>query len=255
MRNLVFILAKLRAWPKYSISLYLITITVLSASTPAHAMDLAFKPDLKAADWDVHTPSGKTPAHFVVEPDGALTVTASNAVAFLYRFVPDDHKAATSLSWEWQVPQDFPGTDLTSPGVDDRPIAIHVYFTDQKAGLMKRFGRGLAGMFGVPVSGRAITYVWGGLQPVGTIMPNPFMKDGEGVLIVRQASKTAHAESWRREVVDLAADYRAAFNEELAPVSVIAVSADTDDTGAESVAVVRGLKLGQFPSSAPTEVR
>lgn len=236
------ILAKLLSWPKRSFCLAVGALTIWAVA-PAYALDLAFKPDLKAADWKLHTPSGKTAARFTVEEDGSLTVSASQAVAFLYRFVPNEGQQATSLTWDWRVTKDFAGADLSQPGADDRPIAVHVYFSDQKPGLLKRMGRGLAGLFGVPVSGRAITYVWGGQQSPETMMANPFMKDGEGVLMIRQSSMAANPEAWKSEVVDLAADYRAAFGEAPSPVSVIAVSADTDDTGAVAVSQIRSLTL------------
>lgn len=212
-------------------------------SNPAPALDISFTPDLKSAGWQVHTPSGKSPALFNLQPDGSLSIEASEAVAFLYRFVPDEVKTSTTLSWSWRVNQDFPPTDLSQPGADDRPIAVHVYFSDQKAGLFKRMGRGFAGLFGVPVSGKAITYVWGGQSEPNTMMPNPFMKDGEGVLVIRQSSGVSAEDEWRYETVDLAADYRAAFGEDPAPVSVIGVSADTDDTGATALSQIRGLSL------------
>lgn len=225
---------------------------MICSGSPAYALELVFTPDLKTADWKLHTPSGQTAAQFTVEEDGSLTVAASHAVAFLYCFVPDEGKTAASLSWEWRVTEDFAGTDLSQPGADDRPVAVHVYFTDQKPGLLKRMGRGLASLFGVPVSGRAITYVWGGRQPPGTMIANPFMKTGEGVLIIRQPSMPADADAgaWKRETVDLTADYRAAFGEAPSPVSVIAVSADTDDTGASAVAQIRNLALTPGPATS-----
>lgn len=108
-------------------------------------------------------------------------------------------------------------------------------------------GRGFAGLFGVPVSGKAITYVWGGQQPRGTMMPNPFMKEGEGVLVIRQSSTVSSDDSWTYETVDLAADYQAAFGEVLAPVSVIGVSADTDDTGGSAVSQIKDVSLTATP--------
>ncbi|MBT6090297.1 MAG: DUF3047 domain-containing protein [Rhodospirillaceae bacterium] len=210
---------------------------------PAVALDLNFTPDLKSAGWRMHVPRGKQAAEFLIESTGSLTVQADSQVAFLYTFVPDDPLPGHTLRWSWRVDKDFPGTNLSDQGSDDRPLAVHVYFADQDAGLLKKMGRGMAAMFGVPVSGEAITYVWGGQRPVGTMIPNPFMDDGEGVLFIRQSPGFTATGQWVDETVDLAADYRAAFGGELSAVSVIAVSADTDDTGAQSQAQIRDLQL------------
>jgi hypothetical protein len=210
----------------------------------AAALDLTFGPDLKTAGWSSYTPRGKDTAEFQVDADGSLIVRADQAVAFLYFFVPAAEANAQTLSWDWRVDKSFPGTDLSQPGADDRALAVHVYFSDQNIGLMKRLGRGLAGVFGLPVSGRALTYVWGGKRPKGTVIPNPFMAAGEGVFIIRQSAEMVSPGQWVTEKIDLTADYKAAFGADPPPVNVIAVSADTDDTGASALALLRGLRLG-----------
>lgn len=223
----------------------LIGVLALALLTgPAIAMDLKFTPDLKSAGWRIHTPRGMQAAQFSVESTGSLTVRADSQVAFLYTLVPDAPLPGRTLSWSWRVDKDFPGTDLSKPGSDDRPLAVHVYFADQDAGLLKRMGRGMAAMFGVPVSGRAITYVWGGRRSVGTMIPNPFMDDGEGVLVIKQSPSITPTGQWIEEAVDLVADYETAFGGVPPAVSVIAVSADTDDTSAQSQAQIRDLRLG-----------
>lgn len=223
----------------------MITVLISSYNALADAQGLTFEADLQSAGWKVHTPRGKTPADFVVPTENTLEITAENAVAFLYRFVPKGEGSQTVLSWEWKVKESFSPTDLSVPGQDDRPIAIHVYFTDQNPSVMSRLSSGLAGLFGAPVSGRAITYIWGGQRPELTMLPNPFMDDGEGVLIIRRSGDQTMTEQWMSETVDLAADYNRAFGGRAPPVSVIAVSADTDDTGAKAQAVVRNLRLSQ----------
>lgn len=227
---------------KFKMSLMgMVVLAVLTA--PAVALEFGFAPDLKTAGWRIHTPRGKQTAEFLVQSTGSLTVHADSQVAFLYTIVPDAGASEHTLRWSWRVDKGFPGTDLSARGADDRPIAVHVYFADDDVGLLRKLGRGMASVFGVPVSGRAITYVWGGRRPARAMIPNPFMDDGDGVLVVQQSSSSAPTGQWVEETVDLAADYRAAFGGEPSMVKVIAVSADTDDTGAKSRAQIRDLQL------------
>lgn len=215
----------------------------------AWALDLKFTPDLKKAGWRVHTPRGQQPVNFDVEADGSLTVSADGAVSFLYATVAETPESFRALSWQWFVDQDFPGTDLSVPGADDRALAVHVYFSDENPSLMRRLGRGMASMFGAPVSGRALTYVWGGKRPVGSVIPNPFMDKGDGAIIIRRSGPAEGTGVWIDEKIDVAADYQSAFGEGAPRITVVAVSADTDDTEAFSQARIRGLQLIATPIS------
>lgn len=189
---------------------------------------LSFSSDLKETGWRLHTPRGKPAAVFSVSEDKALTVSAQAAVSFLYRRVPKAARGATGLTWTWRVDRDVPPTDLSVPGEDDRPLAVHVYFDDTDAGLMQRF----AGLFALPASGRALTYVWGSDLPPGTFLANPFMDQGKGVLVVVRPSRatTNRASEWETVRVNLADDYRRAFKRDPEPLRGLAISSDTDDT-------------------------
>ena len=204
------------------------------------ALTLPLGPDLEANGWDTYTPRGKDSASFSIDADGALQIRAEQAVAFLYRSVPSAAAHSPSMTWRWRVDEDFPPTNLSQPGADDRPLAIHVFFSDQKAGLLKR----LTGSFGrflkLPVYGRAITYVWGGPYKPGTMLANPFMPEGDGVLIIGQPSQTEH-DQWLTQTVNVASDFEAAFGTTPSPILGIAISSDTDDTGAVSVSRIRDI--------------
>ncbi len=115
------------------------------------ALTLPLGPDLKASGWNTFTPRGKDSASFSIDAEGALQIHAERAVAFLYRSVPSEAAHSTSMTWRWRVDQDFPPTDLSQPGFDDRPLALHVLFADQDAGLLKRLSGPLGRFFRLPV--------------------------------------------------------------------------------------------------------
>ncbi len=239
----------MRVFVRCSIRDFGVLLIALAVSAPAAVTQDAvyhfeFSGGLQESGWKIHTPRGKTAAEFEVVQDGALTISAEGGVSFLYRDVPKQFGGYSQLSWDWRVDRDFPPTDLSTPGVDDRPLALHVYFDDAGAGLMGRIG----GMFGLPTGGYVMTYVWGGGGLPGTVVPNPFMKDGKGALIILMPSDPSQLPSWHDVQVDLAADYQRVFG--IAPPRLrgLAISSDTDDTGATAQASIRKLNLS---SAAP----
>jgi hypothetical protein len=220
----------------------LIAVVLASAAVRAEVTcwDLPFSDDLRDAGWRLHTPRGKQPAEFSVADGDVLSVSAQSAVSFLYREVPKAARDASGLSWTWRVDQDIPPTDLSTPGADDRPFAVHVYFDDRDAGLLRRF----AGLFGLPAGGRALTYVWGGDRPQGTMIANPFMANGQGALVVvRPSSLDDIGPDWETVRVDLAGDYRRIFNREPVPLRGIAISSDTDDTATSARGRIKNVFL------------
>lgn len=230
-----------------------LTLIILAAGVcrEAEAYSFLFGTPLGSSGWDVHTPRGKKAATFEVTPDGVLTIDADAAVSFFYQTVPEEVAMSRSLSWRWRVLRDFEPTDLSVPGSDDRPIAFHVYFADPSAALSRKLMGGLGRLFGVPVSGRVITYVWGGREVPGTVIANPFMDEGEGVLIIRRPSGSDAiawrdgdgSVAWRDEKVDLTRDYKMAFGTEATAVRAIAVSSDTDDTAAVARSQISEIEL------------
>lgn len=231
----------------------LLTLLVLCApangvAAPAdsrpHAGDKTFHfefiEDLRATGWRVHTPRGKAAAEFTVAESGTLSVKARAGVSFFYIDIPQAFETADRLRWQWRVDQDFPATDLSVPGADDRPLALHVYFDNAKPRLMSR----MVGLFGLPAGGDVITYIWGGAGPAGTTLANPFMKEGTGTLVILRASDPGRIPQWINAEVDLAADYRRIFGRPPPRVRGLAISSDTDDTGATARASIRKLTLG-----------
>lgn len=178
---------------------------------------------LADAGWRVLPFGDKPPTRFDVDADGAIEVAAAGGAAFLYRPVTASEAAARR---------------------DDRPLAVHVFFAmeAERTGFLAGIWREMrARLFGAPFAGRLVTYMWGGTASAGTRLANPHLPDDGGIVVLRDG--TALLSDWQDESVDLAADYRAAFGTPAPSPAYIAVSADADDLGGDSLGWVSDLAL------------
>ena len=221
-----------------SLSLFGVLTSLLFSSSFAES--LPFAPNLDESGWQIIEVPDQSPNDMQVTEQGTLQVSSNGTVSFLVREV--EAGASATLSWEWRVEQGFVARNLDTPGQDDRPAAVHVWFPDRSRDLFSWLGGGLKDLLGYPVFGKAITYVWGAEQPAGTLMSNPFMEDGAGVMILLRPDSSPQA-SWFAERRNLAEDYQRAFGAEVQAPAYVAISADTDDTGAVARFAVRNLLI------------
>jgi len=76
-------------------------------------------------------------------------------------------------------------------------------------------------------SGQLLVYVWGGGEPRGTIVPNPYTR-GRGVYLIQRPASTPTGQ-WQSENVDLEGDYQRAFGQAPGILVGLAVASDSDD--------------------------
>jgi hypothetical protein len=183
--------------------------------------------------WTFIGVPGQTDARFEAAADGAIRMTADSAIGFLLRPLLESEvpTGAYRLAWRWKVNRAPPPSDLTSTSADDRPAAVHLLFgTAGGPGLFNAMRRGVRGfVLGAAFSGRALTYVWGGRMPGGTLLPNPHLPD-DGILLIRRGPEARLGE-WQEEEVTPAGDYQRAFGSLAPRPTYIALSVDTDDVG------------------------
>lgn len=212
------------------------SITLLAAflAGPAWAASDTAPPAFN--DWKLLVLPDKDPAEFRISETGSLRIEAMNAVGFLYAQI--DEVPSRRLAWRWRVDQNIPATDLSRSGQDDRPLALHVWFPPKPEDVS--FGDRLGALFGYPMIGQVLTYVWGGTAQRGERMPNPHFENSK-LIVLR--SGTTPTGIWFNEEIDIAADYRMAFGAPPPARAYIAISADTDDVGGTSIAQLDDLKL------------
>lgn len=164
-----------------------------------------------------------------------LDVVSDGTVSLLWRTVGQSHRSAETASWAWRVREGVSATDLTIKGGDDRNLSVYFVFVDPNR------ANALSGQNARRIlredSARALIYVWGGAHEVGSILPSPYSpRLRTKVLRISDAG-----EHW--ESVNLASDFRAAFDENPGTLVGLAISADSDDTGGRIVASVANLVL------------
>lgn len=202
---------------------------------PVAAETLATPPDLKSAGWKALKLTDGPPAEFAGREDGSIEVVTHAGTSMLYRRVEDVAAGKPILRWRWRVDETTPATDQGKKGADDRPLALHLWFPSTKGhrpGLFRRLGRSIVSAFGTPVPGKAITYIWGGTNPTGATLVNPYFGP-DGILIVLRDSHEALG-VWQKERIDYAADFEAAFGYEAPAPRFVVISADSDDTQTSS---------------------
>jgi len=196
---------------------------------------------LRLGGWGLlfqkHTP----PTRFQLDGDGRVEIETDDSVAFLFRALRQDELRSPTLSWRWKVVRGLTPANLRVSGGDDRPVAVHLWFDRPAAenGFLGRLKDGVAAVLGVPSPGKTLTYVWGGVHPRGERFASPYRPE-DGFIVILRPGDTALGE-WREERIDFDADFQHAFGYPPPPARYLAVSADSENAGGRSLAVVGDL--------------
>lgn len=183
------------------------------------------------------------PTSFKLIDDRTIEVATNDSSALIYRPVNEGNKGRRFLSWRWRLeqPMSMPKTDVSVKGGDDRPIAVHVWFKEPATLSLRSILKSKAEerAFGMPISGKILTYVWGGLGPQGQGNPNPHLREGSQMIMLRTGD--APLGQWFDERVDLVADFQRAFGYAPKETQFVAVWGDAEDTHTQSRALISDL--------------
>lgn len=184
--------------------------------------------------WELVTLPNIRPPEVSLVKDGVATVlrlrAAQAAGSVVHRI--SDPRAASTLSWRWKVDRVVDKADLSRKQGDDYAARIYVFFdvTDESLPVAERLTLKLGRLlYGADLPAAALCYVWDNRHPTGTAAWNAY---SSRVRMIVVDSGNGKAGQWIAHTRDVAADYRAAFGSgPVPPISGIAVSADTDQTG------------------------
>lgn len=239
-----------RRWTGAGVALALCAALLAGAAGTATADDgPAIAPGLEAAGWTLFSDPRWAPARFGLAGDGSIEAVADNGTSLIWKKVADADAGRRYLAWQWRVDETMPPTDITVKGGDDRPLAIHVWFMvppERQTTWQALRASVLEFVFGLPVHGRVLTYVWGGTGNRGDSQHNPHIGEDSWMIVLRPGR--APTGEWFAETRDLEADYRAAFGEAPPLRGIVAIAADAEDTATRSRALVRGLRFADEPA-------
>ena len=223
------------------IAALMLAATGSRADIAGHEKLLPIESDLMRAGWSEFMLPGKKANRYAGSDDGLISVSADDSVSFLYYDISEKSVDARFLRWRWRVDQAPPVSDLARVGQDDRPLAVHVVFREPDEGPFSFLEDLAAEAIGAPLSGKVLTYVWGGTGMRGDVIANPYMED-DGMLIVLRPGD-APKRRWFMEEIDFHADFARLFGYAPPPPAYIAISGDSDDTMSRISAKLADLTL------------
>lgn len=212
----------------------------------------AMSTGVPAAPWRIAgLPRQKPPmTQFAITPREGRQVLQVSAEASYGNLVFDlagqRPGPATVLRWSWSLERGLAASDLgTKPG-DDVALKVCALFDMPLDGLglgertQMRLARSLSGE---PLPAATLCYVWDRLLPAGSSVPNVFSPRVRYVVV---SSGSAQPGRWLTVERNLASDFLRAFGHEssvVPPLLALAVGADADNTGGQSLGVVADVVL------------
>lgn len=188
--------------------------------------------------WRVVQLNAKVPpTQFQIRTWDGVTAIEANArasMALLARPLELDLSATPVLCWRWRVERVLQLADLTTKNGDDYAARVYVAFhIDPSAlSLSTRASLGVArAIYGPMVPDGALNYVWDNHHAVGTRAPNAYTSR---TLMVVQRSGATQLGQWVGERVNVLADATQAFGTDKLQATLLAVAADTDNTGEQA---------------------
>lgn len=195
----------------------ILALAATLTATTASASQIPFDGSWKHQKFSLFSGNDYTPR------GSALDVSSDASVSLFYRALPETVWRSSGASWDWQVSQSVPPTNLALKGGDDRNLALYFVFLPQAEAERSRGKRVTRLLSSENV--RVLVYVWGGAHARGAVLDSPYL-GARGKTVVLRGAGTGQA----RESVDLAADFRRAFGGQATSLVGLAVSGDSDDT-------------------------
>lgn len=222
---------------RIKIILPIVAATALMLAQSGLAETLDFGADLPRAGWTIVSFPGIPPASFKASNASTLEISTDASAGLLWRPFKQHVSKPYRAQWSWRADEGVAATDLTKRGADDRVLGVYFVFgeaADAAKGPLSLLGSS---------SVTALVYVFGGDKPRGTVLSSPHMGSRGRFMVLRPAE--ARKGIWFDENVDLPEDYVRAFARMPPLLLAVAISSDSDDTGARNRAKLRDLTIGK----------
>lgn len=187
-------------------------------------------------------------ARFEASPlgsDTALALSTDKSYGVLTHAWPAATPAPAELAWRWRLDQPLARPDLTTKAGDDAALKVCVMF-DQRLADIPFFQRAALALAraatGQDIPNATLCYIWDSRYPAGTQGANPYSARVRYIVLNGVEAPTGQWVSQRRRIAD---DFKRMFGQEsttLPAVVAVAVGADSDNTGGQSLALVDALR-------------
>ena len=190
----------------------------------------------------------KIPNHTIyaaTNEDGApaIRVEATASASALVYSRTFDLRSTPVLSWSWKVLNVLPRGDAETREGDDYPIRVYILFPYQSRRVppLQRLQFELAKqLYGSYPPEAVLNYVWANRPHTSEPLPNAYT---DRAMMFFPDVGNDHVGEWRTHTVNILEDYRRAFGQEPPDTFSLAIMGDSDNTGGQSVAFVRGISL------------
>lgn len=207
----------------------LLVALLICLSTHAMAQDIMVG-HFSAADlssWEEKEFVGRTQYSLAQLGENTVLQASSNASASaFYRSAKIDLSKTPYLHWSWQVENIYTDTDANTKAGDDYPARIYVV---------------VEGFW--PWNTLALNYVFANNnEPVASSWANPFTSNAHMIVV---DSDPDHLHKMRSYRVDVRADFKRYFNEDVDSIDGIAIMSDSDNSKQSSKAYFGDIYFSQ----------
>jgi hypothetical protein len=166
----------------------------------------------------------------------SLEVVSDGTVSLLWTSVPESEWGKKSAKWNWSFDESVPVTNLSLRGGDDRNMSVYFIFLPKDVAQSIK-NKGVKALMSNP-DVRVLMYAWGGSYKPGQVIKSPYLGERGRTVALRNAGAGSAS-----EMIDLDKDHQRAFGTAAQSLVGLAVSSDSDDTGAKVIGQISGLKI------------
>jgi len=223
-----------------------VVAAAFSAARPGTTLPAGWLP-LEAANIKVRT------RYTLVDDNGTTVLRADSerGASGLSRQLRINPSEFPWMRWRWKISNLIETADLHTKDGDDFPARIYVMFDYplEKLSFLERNKLRLARtLFDPNLPAATLCYVWDGKAAKDAIASSAYT-DRVKIFVVE--SGASRVRQWVDVERNIARDFRAAFGEDVPPVSAIAVATDTDNTGTFATAHFGDISFNKHQVKTP----
>jgi len=198
------------------------------------------------ARWHVHLFGDKPPSSYSAtlhEGQSCLLMESNNSASFLVLNQEFNVYEYPKILWRWKVSNVYRKGDSSRTDGDDYPARLYIMFPydPDRISFMESFKYHVAlAIYGPPVPGSSINYIWDNRVTNATIIPNPLTSQ---VQMIPVSAGPSLVNTWQTYTVDIVRDYRKAFGYDPPPLATLAVMNDSDNTGESSKSWISFIRI------------